>query len=61
MYVWIETDMQCRSSLVVSARDCGVRLSEDQGSNHAADGCVYRECHCDMQPWAPSALLYCSA
>jgi len=34
---------------------------EDPGSNHTADGCVYRDGHCDMQPWARAAHLYCSA
>jgi len=34
---------------------------EYQGSNLTADGCVYRECHYHMQPWARSAHLYCSA
>ena len=33
---------------------------EDQRSNLAVDGCVYRECHCDMQPWARAAHLCCS-
>jgi len=37
---------------------CSVR---GQGSNLTADGCVYRECHCDMQFWARAAHLYCSA
>ena len=46
-----------RSGLVVSASDRRVR---DPGSNLAADGCVYRDSHCDMQPWARAEhLLQC--
>jgi len=36
-------------------------VSEDPGSNHTADGCVYRDSHCDIQSWARAAHLYCSA
>jgi len=30
-------------------------------TNHAADGCVYRDSCCDIQPWAGAAHLYCGA
>ena len=30
----------------------------DQGSNLTADGCAYRECHCDVQSWARAARPY---
>ena len=30
---------------------CGVR----PGSNHLAGACVYRNCYCDIQPWARAA------
>jgi len=33
---------------------------EDPGSNHTADGCVYRDSRCDTQSWARAAHLYCS-
>jgi len=33
---------------------------EDPGSNLTADGCVYRDGYCDMQPWARTAP-YCNA
>ena len=36
-------------------------LWEDQSSNLTMDGCVYRECHCDVQSWARAAHIYCSA
>ena len=35
-------------------------VCEDPGSNLTADGCVYRDSHCNMQPWAWDAhLLQC--
>jgi len=36
-------------------------VSEDRGSNHAADGRVYRDSCCDIQPWVRAVHLYCSA
>jgi len=30
------------------------------GSNLTPNGCIY-DSHCDMQPWARAAHLYCSA
>jgi len=44
------------SGRVVSTSDC-----EDQGLNHAADSCVYRDSHCDTQPWARAVHLYCGS
>ena len=34
---------------------------EDPGSNHTADGCVYYDGRCDIQPWARAAHLYWGA
>ena len=34
---------------------------EDPGSNLTGGGCVYHDSHCDIQPWARVAHLYCSA
>jgi len=34
---------------------------KDPGSNLIVGGCVYRDGHCDVQPWARGAHLYCSA
>ena len=48
----------CLGSRVVSASDCGVK---DPGSNRTADGCVYRDSCCAMQPWARAVHLYRSA
>jgi len=36
-------------------------VREDPGSNHTADGCVYRDSRCDIQPWAQAVHLCCSA
>ena len=37
-------------------------VCEDLGSNlTAADGCVYRDGHCDTQPWARAARIFKSA
>ena len=34
-------------------------VCEDLGSNlTAADGCVYRDGHCDTQPWARAARIF---
>jgi len=41
--------------LVVIARQTA--LSEDTGSDLVADGCVYCDGHCDMQPWARAVHL----
>jgi len=35
-------------------------VREDPGSNRTAGGCVHRDGHCDMQPWARAAPC-CSA
>ena len=34
---------------------------EDPGLNHTADGCVYRESRCDMQPGERAVHHYCTA
>jgi len=47
-----------RSDLVVKRPTA---VWEDPGSNLTADGCVYRDSHCDVRPWARAAHLYCSA
>jgi len=33
---------------------------QDPGSNHTADGRVYRDSRCDIQPWARAVHPYCS-
>ena len=50
--------MQVGGGLVVSTSDCDVK---GPGSNLTAGGCVYHDSHCDIQPWAWVAHLYCSA
>jgi len=35
-------------------------VREEPGSIITEDGCVYRDSHCDMQPWA-GLHTYCSA
>jgi len=35
-------------------------VCDDPGSNLSANGCVYSDGYCDMQPWARAAP-YCSA
>ena len=47
-----------RGGLVVG-RPTAVR--EDPGSNLTAAGRVYRDSHCDIQPWARVVHPYCSA
>ena len=34
---------------------------KDPDLNLTAYGCVYNDIHCDIQPWALAAHLYCSA
>ena len=34
---------------------------EDHGSNFTADGCLYHDSRCDIQPWAQATHPYCSA
>jgi len=47
-----------RSGLVVT---CLTAVWEDPGSNLTAGICVYHDSHCDIQPLAQAAHLYCSA
>jgi len=50
---------QCRSQWA-SRIACPSAVWENPGSNLTADGCVYRDGHCDMQLWAQAApLLQC--
>ena len=49
------------SVAVVQWLVCSTAVREDQGSNLTRVGCVYLECHCDMQSWAWAVHLYCGA
>jgi len=50
---------QCRSGLVVSAPDCGVKGQRFE--SHRGPRRAHRECHYNMQSWARAAHLYCKS